>query len=397
MKKTAKKLLAMLFVTAIVFTFWKITGIEFTETIPKAQAGGEINLPEYSEGGYIYTIYKNESYIIGCDETVVGDIMIPEELGGYAVVSINSSAFYKNTRITGVTFPDSVRQICYGAFYGCSNLEKITLHDNICRIDQDAFIETNYAKDLNNWNDGALYIGNHLIKVKKTIGANFVIKSGTVGIANEAFLGCENLTELIIPNGVRYIGNYALWDCTSISFVHIPRSVSSIDYVLLNNNTSVYICSETSDCYAKTYAEEHSIEFRLCNSHDVVENESTTKPTTGADEEEIIKKPSTSTINYGETLVLHADFTNIPADAKIEWGVVGNGVTIKPSADGKTCAVTSTATGDATITAKYVDADGVEHIAEQEIESNASIWQKIVSFFKNLFGINRTIEQAVSI
>ena len=121
--------------------------------------------------------------------------------------------------------------------------------------------------------------------------------------------------------------------------------------------------------------------------------ESTTK--TEPIEEEIIKKPSTSTVKYGETLILHADFTNIPEGAKIEWNVDGNGVTIVPSADGKTCAVTSTSTGDVTITAKYVDANGVEHVSEQEIKSNASFWQKIVTFFKNLFGINRIIEQII--
>ena len=124
----------------------------------------------------------------------------------------------------------------------------------------------------------------------------------------------------------------------------------------------------------------------------------TTKPeptTVKVVEEEIIKTPSTSTVKYGETLILHADFENIPDGATIEWSVEGEGVTIVPSEDGKTCAVTSTSTGDVTITAKYTDANGVEHVSEQEIESNASFWQKIVSFFKNLFGISRIIEQVV--
>lgn len=110
-------------------------------------------------------------------------------------------------------------------------------------------------------------------------------------------------------------------------------------------------------------------------------------------EEDFIKKPSTSKINYGDTLILHTDSSKIPADATIEWSVEGDGVTIEPSADGKTCSVISEATGDVKIIAKYVDADGVEHVAEQEIKSNASIWQKIISFFKNLFGMNRIIEQ----
>ncbi|MBR5562593.1 MAG: hypothetical protein IKW12_05510 [Clostridia bacterium] len=125
----------------------------------------------------------------------------------------------------------------------------------------------------------------------------------------------------------------------------------------------------------------------------VVTKPSTTIP--GTIEEKFIKNPSTSTIKYGDTLILYADYTIIPADAIIEWSVEGNGVTIKPSADGKTCAVTSTSTGDVTITAKYTDVNGVEHVSKQEIESNASFWQKIVSFFKNLFGLNRIIEQVI--
>lgn len=124
---------------------------------------------------------------------------------------------------------------------------------------------------------------------------------------------------------------------------------------------------------------------------DILTTVPTEKPESNGDI--AIRTPSTSKINYGETLILHTDSSKIPADAKIEWSVEGNGVTIEPSADGKTCAVTSKSTGDVTIVAKYVDADGVEHISEQEIKSNAGIWQKIVSFFKNLFGINRIIEQ----
>lgn len=110
-------------------------------------------------------------------------------------------------------------------------------------------------------------------------------------------------------------------------------------------------------------------------------------------EEDFIKKPSTSTINYGDTLILHTDSSKIPVDATIEWSVEGESVAIEPSVDGKTCAVTSKATGNVKIIAKYVDADGIKHISEQEIKSKASIWHKIISLIKNLFGMNRIIEQ----
>ena len=42
-----------------------------------------------------------------------------------------------------------------------------------------------------------------------------------------------------------------------------------------------------------------------------------------------------------------------------------------------------------------LDADGNEISDEQEVSVNSGIWQKIVSFFKNLFGMNRTVIQKI--
>ena len=430
---------------------------EITESaMLKANAGGDFDLTEYTENGYNYSVYKNEAYITGCDENVIeGDIVFPSKLGEYPVVSINECAFLNNTKITGIKIPDSIRQICYDAFSGCSNLNKIILHNNIQRIDQYAFLGTAYMNDINNWENGSLYIGKYLIKVEKTVKNGFPILPDTVGIANEAFDGCMNLTEMIIPYGVKYIGNYAFYNCGSLCYIHIPSTVLSIGPILINDGLLDYICSDSEDCFVKTYAEENNITFFKCGTHSDISGEPTTEemttqpvvtqpattqptttkpvvtepattkptevpttepstkpvvepttkpvettkpvPTTKPEpiEEKIIKKPSTTEVKYGETLILHADFENIPDGATIEWSVEGDGVTIVPSEDGKTCAVTSTSTGDVTITAKYTDANGVEHVSEQEIESNASFWQKIVSFFKNLFGISRIIEQVV--
>lgn len=115
-----------------------------------------------------------------------------------------------------------------------------------------------------------------------------------------------------------------------------------------------------------------------------------------------IQTPSVSEINYGDTLILHANISDIPEDAKIVWEASDSSVILKPSADGKSCEVTSDSSGNVKVTAKVVDASGnpikddngnnIE--VSQKVTSNASFWQKIVSFFKNLFGINRTITQA---
>ncbi len=103
------------------------------------------------------------------------------------------------------------------------------------------------------------------------------------------------------------------------------------------------------------------------------------------------------TINYGETLHLTAIAT-MPADAKIVWYVDGT-----KKGEGKTFDVKFDS-GTKTVEAKLVDANGNvlkdkngnEISTSEKVTVNAGLWQKIVSFFKNLFGINQIIVQSLS-
>ena len=101
------------------------------------------------------------------------------------------------------------------------------------------------------------------------------------------------------------------------------------------------------------------------------------------------------TINYGETLKLTAVTDGKPADAIIVWYVDGvrKGV-------GETYSVTFES-GTKTVEVKLEDTSGKvlkdssgNEISETEkVSVNSGFWQKIVSFFKNLFRIDRTVEQ----
>ena len=118
-----------------------------------------------------------------------------------------------------------------------------------------------------------------------------------------------------------------------------------------------------------------------------------------------IKAPSVQEIKHGEILILHAEYTAIPEGTKLVWTVTGEGVEIVPSEDGTTCAVISVDKGTATVKLSVVaengttvkDQNGAELGSEQVIKSNSNLWLKIVSFFKNLFRMNRTIEQSITI
>ena len=112
-----------------------------------------------------------------------------------------------------------------------------------------------------------------------------------------------------------------------------------------------------------------------------------------------IKRTSTTVVNYGETLVLQLEEIELPEGYAVAWFVEGAGFSAAVSEDRSECYVTSIANGNATFSAVIVDeeenpiinADGEEIFDEISVTSKAGFWQKFISFFKNLFGINRVL------
>ena len=62
------------------------------------------------------------------------DVVMPEyiEVNGEQIVikEISNTAFRNNTKITSINIPDGVTSIGYRAFYGCSNLKKVSISEN---------------------------------------------------------------------------------------------------------------------------------------------------------------------------------------------------------------------------------------------------------------------------
>ncbi len=104
------------------------------------------------------------------------------------------------------------------------------------------------------------------------------------------------------------------------------------------------------------------------------------------------------TINYGETLRLTAEATDQPVNTSVWWYVDG----IK-SGKGNTFEV-SPKNGNIEVTAKLVDTNGMfikdkngnEISDTQTVSVNSGFFQRIISFFKNLFNISRIVIQTVT-
>ena len=103
----------------------------------------------------------------------------------------------------------------------------------------------------------------------------------------------------------------------------------------------------------------------------------------------VVSSPSTSTINYGDSIILHVDESKIPAGGRVVWTASNNNFSYK--ADGATCEITPEKSGDTTFTAIIYDADGNPvSTDEQTMTSKAGFFQKIIAFFKGIFGLNKT-------
>ncbi len=413
MKQIFKKAVSILLVATIVSGLLALS-ITNSDFAIKAEA-----TETFTEGYYTYTVdEQGNARITAVDDSISGDVVIPTTLGGYAIYMIDYRAFQDCFNMTSVIIPDGVVIIESYAFYNCKNLKSVEIPEGVKYISAEAFAYCNSLTDI--------ILPDSVIEIYTAAFAHcneltkFQFPSKIKWIADYIFNGCEKLNCVTIPNGVTMIYDYAFEGCTDLKDIYYMGSKQDWEKIVINQgndclaNATIhynYVVDETTTFPIETTGKPSTTEpttnsttkpieepttkpTEPSTTKPVVTEPSTTKPNTTI-KEELIKKPSTTEVNYGETLILRADFTNIPADAKVEWSVEGEGIEIKPSADGKTCAVTSTATGDVTITAKYVDANGFEHVSEQKIESNASFWQKIISFFKNLFGINRTIEQTV--
>ncbi len=170
-------------------------------------------------------------------QTVTGDLYIPQTVTDgdkeYTVVGLSSNSFYKQTGLTSVYIPNSVKYIHRTAFYGCTSLTNVTIPNNLEFLGDKVFDNTPW---FNAMPDGPVYFGNtfYVYKNPSTMpaGTNFVIKDGTTHIAANAFQGCANLSNIHIPNSVTSIGENAFSRCTGLTIVTLPNSAKNLGFNL---------------------------------------------------------------------------------------------------------------------------------------------------------------------
>ena len=215
--------------------------------------------PKPSEG--LQFVFDGETklasvYGIGsCKDT---EIVIPRYFNGMIVNSIYMDAFENNKTITNVIIPDTLTVIESDAFSGCTGLTNIELPEGLLVIEDGAFSDCTNLANISIPNsienigayaferctsleyyeyDHAKYLGNELnkelvlIKVEKEyVQGLYTISQKTRVIYPFAFSECASLTNISFTENLVSIGDGAFQNCIGLTNVVLPNSLKYLSY-----------------------------------------------------------------------------------------------------------------------------------------------------------------------
>ncbi len=204
-----------------------------------------------------------ENHLVSAKDSLKGAYKIKS-----GTITVGSEAFCNCTKLTEITIPKSTKYIEWCAFYGCSDLEKvywnakamedlncceifykagkqksgiklifgdtveripanavrdcesvtsIIIPDTVKSIGYLAFYNTAYYNNRKNWDESALYIGNHLIRGRHSLTGAYKVKKGTITIADKAFRNCDKLTSVKVHSSVKNVGENIFYECDKIN------------------------------------------------------------------------------------------------------------------------------------------------------------------------------------
>ena len=206
--------------------------------------------PKYHSAGNCLIDTTRQTLILGCKNSI-----IPNDS---SVTSINSAAFTYCHELTSITIPSSIVSISDNAFFGCDKLIEVynlsslnitprsSSYGYIAYGAKNVYTSTTQKSKLFTDNSGYLfYDGETERYLMGYIGADtaLILPTSCNGknydIYHHAFYLRDDITSLIIPNGIVSINHFAFAYCKKLTSITIPSSVISIKSSAFHNCNSL--------------------------------------------------------------------------------------------------------------------------------------------------------------
>lgn len=217
------------------------------------------NTKYYSMNNCLIEIESNK-LILGCKNSIIPD----------GVASIGEDAFKGCIGLTKVNIPDTVTAIGNYAFYGCRSLTILTIPEKVKDIgrgvigkcdrlaillvaekntvyhgEANCVIETESktlilgCKNSAIPDDGSVTsIGDYAF-ISCNVLEKIIIPEGIISIGNNSFQWCSRLKNLILPESLNYFGDYAFYGCRYLTAVDIPDGVTFISEFAFDSCSSI--------------------------------------------------------------------------------------------------------------------------------------------------------------
>lgn len=183
----------------------------------KVQTGLFSNLKQSvdEEGNPLFD--RNGSPIMEPDEkwAALTEVVIED-----GVTEIGNQTFQGCTGLTNVTIPDSVQKIGAWAFYLCGGLKNVDIPANV-EIGNSSFRQSGLEQVTVSGGSVGNYAFHRIDNLKK-----ISINCETIG--EEAFSGCDYLTDITLGENVKTLGDKAFYTCDALERVEIPSTVTDI-------------------------------------------------------------------------------------------------------------------------------------------------------------------------
>lgn len=152
-------------------------------------------------------------------------VHIPSEIDEKPITAIGWSCFGRSPHpIKEVTMPDTVTYIGTAAFG--RSIEKVTLSANLKTIDAEAFLECEDLKSIR-IPDSVEQIGDGVFTYCSAL-EEITLSKNLKEIPEDAFIDCHKLKSIQLPSKIKTIGYGAFMRCSSLTEVAIPASVKII-------------------------------------------------------------------------------------------------------------------------------------------------------------------------
>ena len=205
--------------------------------------------------GILYN--KNKTEIIICPMGKSGTIEL-----AYGITTIESDDFYGNDNITEIIFPDSLTSIGDSAFSRCEGITEVSLPENVKTLGMSAFQGCTSLKRIDLPSE-MTYIGGYCTFLDCVNLTDITIPRNVTSIGMRVFEGCDNLREIKVdkdntvlyeengivynaiqkkleccpggisgvvevPEGIEIIGAYSFVGCEKITEIILPTSIKEL-------------------------------------------------------------------------------------------------------------------------------------------------------------------------